>query len=105
MQATVDNYNSTVLLAVQEVETAMSAYKNAVKQLVFLRELVNQGQITLDLSIDLYKNGLVDFQTVLDAQRQALSYQNTLEETRGSSAQALVKLYQALGGGWSYNNQ
>ena len=104
MEAAVDSYNSTVLMAVQEVETAMSSYKNSVKQLVFLQELVNQGQITLDLSIDLYKNGLVDFQTVLDAQRQALSYQNTLEETRGSLAKALVNLYQALGGGWS-NNQ
>lgn len=105
MQIAVDNYNSTVLLAVQEVESAMSAYKNAVKQLVFLKELVHQGQITLDLSIDLYKNGLADFQTVLDAQRQALSYQNTLEDTRGSSAQALVNLYQALGGGWAHFNQ
>lgn len=101
MQAAVEAYNGTVLLAVQEVESAMSAYKNRVKQLVFLRELVNQGQVTLDLSVELYKNGLVDFQTVLDAQRQMLTYQNTLEETCGSSAQALVNLYQALGGGWS----
>lgn len=101
MQAAVDTYNNTVLLAVQEVESAMSSYKNTVKQLVFLRELVNQGQTTLDLSIELYKNGLIDFQTVLDAQRQMLSYQNTLESTRGSSAIALVNLYQALGGGWN----
>ncbi len=100
MQAVIESYNSTVLLAVQEVETAMSSYKNSIKQLVFLRELVNQGQKTLDLSLDLYKNGLVDFQTVLDAQRQTLTYQNTLESTRGKSALALVNLYQALGGGW-----
>ena len=88
-------------MAVQEVESAMSSYKNSVKQLVLLRELVNQGQLTLDLSLDLYKNGLIDFQSVLDAQRQMLSYQNTLESTRGSSALALVNLYQALGGGWN----
>lgn len=101
MQATVESYNNTVLLAVQEVESAMSSYKNSVKQLVLLRELVNQGQLTLDLSLDLYKSGLIDFQTVLDAQRQLLSYQNTLEATRGSSALAIVNLYQALGGGWN----
>ncbi len=89
MNAAVDAYNGTVLLAVQEVESAMSSYKNSIKQLVLLRELVNQGQTTLDLSLDLYKNGLVDFQTVLDAQRQLLSYQNKLESTRGSSALAL----------------
>lgn len=105
MQAAVDSYNNTVLVAVQEVETAMSSYKNSIKQLVLLRELVNQGQLTLDLSLDLYKNGLVDFQTVLDAQRQMLSYQNSLESTRGSSAQALVDLYQALGGGWNNNQE
>lgn len=101
MQTAVDTYNNTVLMAVQEVESAMSSYKNSVKQLVLLRELVNQGQLTLDLSLDLYKNGLIDFQSVLDAQRQMLSYQNTLESTRGSSALALVNLYQALGGGWN----
>ena len=101
MQATVEVYNNTVLTAVQEVESAMSSYKNRVKQLVFLRELVNEGQTTLDLSLDLYKNGLIDFQTVLDAQRQMLTYQNSLESTRGSAALALVNLYQALGGGWS----
>ncbi len=101
VQAAVDTYNNTVLLAVQEVESAMSSYKNSIKQLVLLRELVNQGQLTLDLSLDLYKNGLIDFQSVLDAQRQMLTYQNTLEATRGSSALALVNLYQALGGGWN----
>lgn len=101
MEAAVEVYNNTVLTAVQEVESAMSLYKNRVKQLVFLRELVNQGQKTLDLSLDLYKNGLIDFQTVLDAQRQMLSYQNTLESTRGSAALALVNLYQSLGGGWN----
>ena len=101
MQASIEAYNNTVLLAVQEVETAMSDYKNCLKQLVSLRELVNQGQLTLDLSLDLYKSGLIDFQTVLDAQRQMLSYQNTLVSTRGQSALSLVNLYQALGGGWS----
>ena len=100
MQAAVETYNNTVLTAVQEVETAMSAYKNSIKQIVFLRELVNQGQLTLDLSLDLYKGGLTDFQTVLDAQRQLLSYQNSLEAAYGKTMLSLINLYQALGGGW-----
>lgn len=100
MQVAIESYNNVVLTAVQEVETAMSAYKNSIKQIVFLRELVNQGQLTLDLSLDLYKGGLTDFQTVLDAQRQLLSYQNSLESTNGKAALSLVNLYQALGGGW-----
>lgn len=100
MQVAIETYNSTVLTAVQEVENAMSAYKNGIRQIVFLRELVTQGQLTLDLSLDLYKGGLTDFQTVLDAQRQLLSYQNSLESTYGKTLLSLINLYQALGGGW-----
>ena len=79
----------------------MSAYKNSIKQIVALREVVNQGQQTLDLSLDLYKQGLTPFQNVLDAQRSLLSYENQLTQAKGSSLLYLIKLYQALGGGWS----
>ncbi len=103
MQEAIEMYNNSVLVAVQEVENAISSYHNSIEQIVFLRELVNQGQLTLDLSLDLYKGGLIDFQSVLDAQRQLLSYQNSLEETYGKSAIALVNIYGALGGGWEMN--
>ena len=92
---------STVLTSVQEVDNAMSAYKNSIKQIVALREVVNQGQQTFDLSLDLYKQGLTPFQNVLDAQRSLLSYENQLTQAKGSSLLYLIKLYQALGGGWS----
>lgn len=92
-----------MLTAVQEVDNAMSAYKNSVKQIVALREVVNQGQQTLDLSLDLYKQGLTPFQNVLDAQRSLLSYENQLTQAKGTALLNLIKLYQALGGGWEEN--
>lgn len=101
LDETVRQFNQTVLTSVQEVDNAMSAYKNSIKQIVALREVVNQGQQTLDLSLDLYKQGLTPFQNVLDAQRSLLSYENQLTQAKGSSLLYLVKLYQALGGGWS----
>lgn len=101
LDETVRQFNQTVLTSVQEVDNAISAYKNSIKQIVALREVVNQGQQTLDLSLDLYKQGLTPFQNVLDAQRSLLSYENQLTQAKGSSLLYLIKLYQALGGGWS----
>lgn len=94
------DFNSTVLTAMQEVENAMWAYKNSIKQIVAMRETVNQGKETLRLSLDLYKQGLTQFQNVLDAQRSLLSYQNYLVQAQGSSLIYLAQLYEALGSGW-----
>ena len=94
------DFNEKMLTAMQEVESAMSEYENSITQIVALREAVNQNQETLSLSLELYKQGLTPFQNVLDAQRTLLSYQNYLVQASGSSLIYLVKLYEALGGGW-----
>lgn len=101
LDESIRQFNLDVLTAVQEVDNAMSAYKNSIKQIVALREVVNQGNQTLDLSLDLYKQGLTPFQNVLDAQRSLLSYENQLTQAKGNSLLNLIQLYQALGGGWS----
>ena len=94
------SFNSTLLTAVQEVESAMSQYKSSVEQIVSLREAVNQNEETLTLSLELYKQGLTEYQNVLDAQRTLLTYQDYLVQAQGSSLIYLIKLYEALGGGW-----
>jgi outer membrane protein TolC len=52
------------------------------------------------LATDLYKQGLVDFQQVLDAQRDQFRFENQYAAARGNSAANFVRLYTALGGGW-----
>lgn len=99
----INQFNQTVLTAVQETDNAMNAYRNSIKQIVALREVRNQGQETLTLSLELYKQGLTPFQNVLDAQRSLLSYENQLVQARGYSLLQLIAMYQALGGGWSGN--
>ena len=99
----INQFNQTVLTAVQETDNARNAYRNSIKQLVALREVRNQGQETLTLSLELYKQGLTPFQNVLDAQRSLLSYENQLVQARGYSLLQLIAMYQALGGGWSGN--
>ncbi|MBQ8443469.1 MAG: TolC family protein [Bacteroides sp.] len=100
LDETINQFNNTVLTAVQEVDNAMSAYRNSIKQIVACREMVYQGKEAFDLSLDLYKQGLTPFQNVLDAQRSLLTYENTLVKAKGYSLVCLVQMYQALGGGW-----
>ncbi|MFQ7040840.1 MAG: TolC family protein, partial [Barnesiella sp.] len=100
LDAGIEQYNQTVLTAVQEVENAMTGYSHAVEQISSLQQLVAQGTKTLDLSLDLYKRGLSNFQNVLDAQRSLLSYQNSLVSAQGGALNSLISLYEALGGGW-----
>ena len=100
LDESINQFNQTVLTAVQEVDNAMSAYKNSIKQIVASKEMVYQGKEAFELSLDLYKQGLTPFQNVLDAQRSLLTYENTLVKAKGYSLVCLVQMYQALGGGW-----
>ena len=93
-------FNSTILTAIQEVDNAMTVYKNSILTIKTLKEAVRQGEETLSLSLELYKQGLSEFQNVLDAQRSLLASQDNLVQTQGYSLTALVQLYKALGGGW-----
>lgn len=100
LDQSITQFNSTLLTALQEVENALSLYRSSIKQIVVLRETVNQCQETLTLSLELYKQGLTQFQNVLDAQRTLLNYRNYLVQARASSLKSLIGLYEALGGGW-----
>jgi outer membrane protein TolC len=48
-----------------------------------------------------YQTGLADFNNVLDAQRSLLSFQYQLAQSDGTVISNLVRLYKALGGGWT----
>ena len=48
-----------------------------------------------------YASGLIDFRAVLDTQRTLLSTQDALASTRVSLSADHVRLYKALGGGWT----
>lgn len=96
----IGQYNQTVLQAMQECSNAMATYRNAVKQIVAVRQAFYQSEQVLTLSLDLYKQGLAPFQNVLDAQRSMLQYEEGLVSAQAASLIALVQLFQALGGGF-----
>ncbi|MCY1041567.1 efflux transporter outer membrane subunit [Corallococcus sp. bb12-1] len=94
------NYRNTVLKAAQEVADALTGFVNAQKAMVFQQAAVKAAQRSVELALVQYREGAVDYQRVLDAQRSLLQQQNNLVQTSSSIATNLVALYKALGGGW-----
>ena len=95
-------YQSTVLHALEEVEDALVAYAKEQQRLESLKKATHAAQRAYGLAWDRYKAGLVDFTSVLDAERALQDYQDRLAESQGRVTSNLVRIYKALGGGWSY---
>ena len=88
------------LLAIEDVEGSINRYTQEQDRRDSLKRAVTAAQRTVTLSLDLYKQGLVDFQNVLDAQRSLFNFQDALAESEGFVAVDVVALYKSLGGGW-----
>ena len=93
-------YQNTVLAAQQDVEDNLAAFLKAQDQAGFLVHAVTAAQKTLELAGYQYRQGVVDFTTVLVAQQSLLNEQDRLATTLGNISSSLVGVYRALGGGW-----
>jgi NodT family efflux transporter outer membrane factor (OMF) lipoprotein len=94
-------YRDTVLKAAQEVEDAMSGFVNAEASMVFVQNAVAAARRSVELAVVQYREGAVDYQRVLDAERSLLQQQDSLARTTSSAATSAIALYKALGGGWA----
>jgi NodT family efflux transporter outer membrane factor (OMF) lipoprotein len=94
------NYQNTVLRAAQEVEDAMVGFLRTQEEAKFLSSSVQAYKRSVDLSLLQYREGLVDYQRVLDTQRFLTRSQETYTARKGDIVINLVAVYKALGGGW-----
>ena len=100
LQQYIDNYNLTILTALQEVDNAIVSYKNSVRETQEYKTAVTEALNALNLSMELYKMGLSTFINVQNSLQTLLSYELSLAKSEGNSLIYLITLYQALGGGW-----
>jgi len=100
LQQTVVSYQHAVLKAVQEVDDGLAGFRRSQEAAVFQANAVKAAQRSVELSMVQYREGAVDYQRVIDAQRSLLLQENNLAETRSAIATSYIALYKALGGGW-----
>lgn len=95
------HYETTVLGALQEVEDAIVSLANTRRRQVSLAAAAEASRAAAEMARQRYSAGLVSYQTVLDTERTMLSAEDGLESGKADGVSALVRLYKALGGGWT----
>jgi NodT family efflux transporter outer membrane factor (OMF) lipoprotein len=95
------NYEAAILSALEEVENALVAYAQEQNRLQSLSLAEQAAQKAFDLAKSRYTSGLIDFSVVLDSQRSLLSAQDSRVVSEAQVTTDLIKLYKALGGGWT----
>ncbi|OMP80864.1 TolC family protein [[Flexibacter] sp. ATCC 35208] len=95
------NYERTVLNAYREVTNQLSKIGNLEKSYDLKSKEVDALTQSIEISNDLFKSSRAEYLEVLMTQRDALESKFELIETKKKQMNAVVNIYQALGGGWN----
>ncbi len=93
-------YEQTVLTALHEVENSLVAAAREEERGRELARALAANEKALELATRLYREGQVDYLSVLDAQRSLHASEDALAQSRHNHAIQLIALFKALGGGW-----
>ncbi|KQN34805.1 RND transporter [Sphingomonas sp. Leaf407] len=93
-------YQRTVLTAFREVEDALAGVDRLAAQARALEAQRTATAEALRHATNRYRAGYSPYLEQLDAQRALFSVELSLEQVRADRLNALVALYQAMGGGW-----
>ncbi len=94
------DYRKSIVSALGNVEDGLAAVQQTGQQLSEQTDVVTAAQSAYEISEAQYKAGTIDLLTVLTTETALFQAQQTLIQVRLAHAQALVGLFQALGGGW-----
>jgi NodT family efflux transporter outer membrane factor (OMF) lipoprotein len=94
------NYRKSVISAFTDVERALVAVQQTTLQEALQRVAVAESRRAFDLSAEKLHQGTIDLTTLLSVEETLFLQQDTLVQVRFARLQALVSLFQALGGGW-----
>ena len=95
------NYERTILSAYIEVVNQLSKIDNLEKSYDLKSKEVATLTQSITISNKLFQSARADYMEVLLTQRDALDSKIELIETKKMQMNTLVKMYQALGGGWN----
>lgn len=93
-------FKKSLLNATREVSDALYLIDVATKKILLKEQESAAYHMAGEYSQELLNYGLANYLEVLTAQERALNSDLDIVHTRNSRLQAIVQLYEALGGGW-----
>ena len=94
------HFDSVVLNALRETESALTVYARELDRNAALRASRDQSALSARQSAKLYRFGRTDFLSQLDADRSLASAESVLAASDAQLAADQVQVFLALGGGW-----
>lgn len=99
-KAALAGFDGTVLRALQETETGLSAYARSLDRQQALQAASEQARTAARITRAQLREGRVDSLTVLDSERTLAGAEADLALADAQVAEAQIDLFRALGGGW-----
>lgn len=96
----VATYRATVLSAFQDVEDNLATLRILEQEAQVQQDAVKLAKRSVELTLNQYKAGVVNYLNVVSAQTTLLTNQRTALDIQNRRLQANVGLIKALGGGW-----
>ncbi len=94
------NYRKAVISGFADVENALNGIRQTALRERLQGDVVTSSRRAFDIAEQRLREGTIDLVTVLQTQQTLYSAQDALVQARLAHMQAIVSLYQALGGGW-----
>ena len=93
-------YRKAVISGFADVENALDAIRQTAERERLQREVVTSSRRAFDIAEQRLREGTIDLVTVLQTQQTLYVADDALVQAQLAHVQAIVSLYQALGGGW-----
>jgi NodT family efflux transporter outer membrane factor (OMF) lipoprotein len=101
-EALVD-WEAAVLRALEEAENARSRFVREKERRDRLAAAADQARRAVELAQTQYREGLTDFQAVLDSERALAALDDELAQSDAAITTGVIALYKALGGGFEHD--
>ena len=101
----VETYARTIYQAAREVESALAGIRLTANRLASQQEATTSARLAWDTSAKVYAVGGLDYQSLLDAERNYHNYLNQYLQVKADTYHGYITLFQALGGGVNFVKQ
>jgi outer membrane protein TolC len=98
--ANLEAYRKSVLSGFHDVETALIAVADTAEQERLQRLVVTSSRRAFELAETRLREGTIDLVTLLQTQQTLFAAEDNLALVRLARIQAILSLFQALGGSW-----
>ena len=93
-------YRKAIVSAFADVENALIAVQQSARREQLQREVVTSSRRAFEISETRLREGTIDLVTSLNTQQSLFQAEDNLAQARLAHLQAILSLYQALGGSW-----